>query len=91
MKNWLRLGQTSGRQITSHTSQNWVLGFIMPDKNLQNFLMCALALMEKVVSFYLGGGWKHGEGLREISREVRIGKGVRKDGNDRIDTSWFTS
>ena len=32
------------------------------------------SLNRTVVSFYLGGGRKHLEGLRKISREMRIGK-----------------
>ena len=32
------------------------------------------------MSFYLEGGRKHGEGLRKISREMRIGKECRKMG-----------
>ena len=31
-----------------------------------------------VVSFYLGGGRKHGKGLRRISRGMGVGKECRK-------------
>ena len=32
------------------------------------------------MSFYLGGGWKHGEGLKRILRGMRIGKECGKTG-----------
>ena len=37
------------------------------------YVLCP-RLTERFVSFYLGGGRKHGEGLRRISREMRAGK-----------------
>ena len=41
--------------------------------------LCAVpSLNGTVVSFYLEGGWKHGKGLRKISREMRAGKECRK-------------
>ena len=45
------------------------------------YVLCP-RLTERFVSFYLGGGRKHGEGLRRISREMRAGKecGRRNDG-----------
>ena len=36
------------------------------------------SLIRTVVSFYLGGGRKHGEGLRKVLREMRIGKECRR-------------